>query len=181
MGACDIISGIIDSPKEFIENNKKENFAAAGFLGYLTGAFSIFVFLRMFNLIPSGVFSLFILFSVFLCGNFLFAGIIHLFFELIDKKGDVLKLFFLSGVAEFFWSMLIPMGFIVKLNYFSVAFVFFLVFALVVMCRIIFARYLYHVGGLKAFVAISFPYIILSVGGFIVIGYGFVWLIWLIV
>ncbi len=117
MSVADTISGLIDSPESFIKTNENGVFSLAGFLGYFVGTLSFFIFLRMFNLVPAGTFSFFILFATLLCGNFIFAGIIHLFLELMGKKGDILKLFFLSGIAEFFWCILIPLGFAAKLNF----------------------------------------------------------------
>ena len=181
MSVSDIISGLIDSPENFIKANENDKFSFVGFLGYFTGALSFFVFLRMFNLFPSGTFSFFMLFSALICGNFIFAGIIHLFLELMGKKGDILNLFFLSGISEFFWSMLIPLGFVVKLNYLNGALVLFAVFCLVLMVRIIFAKYIYRLGGFKAFVAVFMPYFVLSLGGFVFAICGFAWLIWIMV
>ena len=178
---ADTISGLIDSPESFIKTNENEKFSFAGFLGYFVGALSFFVFFRMFNLVPAGIFSFLILFATLLCGNFIFAGIIHLFLELMGKKGDILKLFFLSGIAEFFWSILIPLGFAAKLNYLNSVLVLLGVFSLVILARIIFARYIYRLGGFKAFVAVVTPYFVLSLGGFIFAICIFAWFIWLIV
>ncbi|MEA3306929.1 MAG: hypothetical protein U9Q34_03990, partial [Elusimicrobiota bacterium] len=135
MPVVDTLGGLIDSTESFIENNENTEFSFSGFLGYFIGALSFFVFLRMFNLVPAGTFSFFILFAALLCGNFIFAGIIHLFLELMGKKGDVLKLFYLSGIAEFFWSILIPLGFAAKLDYINSVLVLVAVFALVIMAR----------------------------------------------
>ncbi|MCG2725865.1 MAG: hypothetical protein L6420_06355 [Elusimicrobia bacterium] len=181
MSVSDIISGLIDSPESFIEANENSKFSFAGVLGYFVGALSFFVFLRMFNLFPSGIFSFIMLFSAMLCGNFIFAGIIHLFLEVTGKKGDALKLFFLSGIAEFFWSILIPFGFAVKLDYLNAVLVLFTVFCLVIAARIAFAKYIYRLGGFKAFVAVSFPYFILSLGGFVFLICVFAWLIGIVI
>lgn len=181
MSLEDTISGLIDSPETFIRTNESGDFSFAGFLGYFVGAISFFLFLRMFNLVPAGTFSFLMLFATLLCGNFIFAGIIHLFLELMGKKGDILKLFFLGGIAEFFWSILLPLGFAAKLDYLNSVLVLFAVFCLVIMARIIFARHIYRLGGFKAFVAVATPYFVLSLGGFIFAMCVFAWFIWLIV
>ncbi|MBU2530313.1 MAG: hypothetical protein KKD35_04665 [Elusimicrobia bacterium] len=181
MSIADTISGLIDSPESFIKTNENGAFSLAGFIGYFVGTLSFFIFLRMFNLVPAGTFSFFILFATLLCGNFIFAGIIHLFLELMGKKGDALKLFFLSGIAEFFWCILIPLGFAAKLNFLNSVVVLFTVFGLVIAARIIFAKYIYRLGGFKAFIAIATPYFVLSMGGFIFAICVFAWVIWLIV
>lgn len=181
MPVADTLSGLIDSPESFIHANENGKFSFAGFLGYFVGALSFFVFLRMFNLVPAGTFSFLILFATLLCGNFIFAGIIHLFLELMGKKGDILKLFFLSGIAEFFWSILIPLGFAAKLDYLNSVLVLLVVFSLVILARIIFARHIYRLGGFKAFIAVAAPYFVLSFGGFIFAVCVFAWVIWLIV
>ncbi|MCK4936905.1 MAG: hypothetical protein KAR84_08640 [Elusimicrobiales bacterium] len=181
MSVVDTISGLIDSPESFIKTHENSEFSFAGFLGYFVGTLSFFVFFRMFNLVPAGTFSFLILFATLLCGNFIFAGIIHLFLELMGKKGDILKLFFLGGVAEFFWSILIPLGFAAKLNYINSVLVLLTVFSLVIVARIIFAKYIYRLGGFKAFIAVAMPYFVLSMGGFIFAICVFAWFIWLIV
>lgn len=181
MSVSDTISGLIDSPESFIKTNDSTEFSLPGFLGYFVGALSFFIFLRMFNLVPAGTFSFLILFATLLCGNFIFAGIIHLFLELMGKKGDILKLFFLSGVAEFFWSILIPLGFAAKLNYVNSVLVLLAVFSIVLLARILFARYIYRLGGFKAFIAVAAPYFVLSLSGFVFSVCVFAWLIWLIV
>ncbi|MCK5358715.1 MAG: hypothetical protein KAJ48_09995 [Elusimicrobiales bacterium] len=181
MSVADTISGLIDSPESFIKTHENSEFSFAGFLGYFVGTLSFFVFFRMFNLVPAGTFSFLILFATLLCGNFIFAGIIHLFLELMGKKGDILKLFFLGGVAEFFWSILIPLGFAAKLNYINSVLVLLTVFSLVIVVRIIFAKYIYRLGGFKAFVAVATPYFVLSIGGFIFSICVFVWVVWLVV
>ncbi len=181
MPVADTLSGLIDSTGSFIEENENTEFSFSGFLGYFVGALSFFIFLRMFNLVPAGTFSFFILFATLLCGNFIFAGIIHLFLELMGKKGDILKLFYLSGIAEFFWSILIPLGFAAKLDYINSILVLVFVFAFVIMARIIFAKYIYRMGGFKSFVAVATPYFVLSIGGFIFALCVFAWMIWIIV
>ncbi|MCK5358163.1 MAG: hypothetical protein KAJ48_07190, partial [Elusimicrobiales bacterium] len=68
-----------------------------------------------------------------------------------------------------------------KLNYINSVLVLLTVFSLVIVARIIFAKYIYRLGGFKAFIAVAMPYFVLSMGGFIFAICVFAWFIWLIV
>ena len=69
------LSGLVDSPKETIENPSGIDFSRPGMAGYAVGTLSIFVFFRMSSLVPPGVFSFLALFAAVLAVNFFFAAV----------------------------------------------------------------------------------------------------------
>ena len=175
------LSGLVDSPRETLENSSGISFTRPGLAGYAFGTLSIFVFLRMGSLVPPGVFSFLALFTAVLAGNFFFAAVIHLFLEMTGAPGSAPRLFSLFGVGEFFWILLLPFGFLGKLGYLNFFLWFSLCFVFILIARMVFIRRLYSISRNKALLAVWLPYAAVAAGLMAAFIYATVWLIWLVI
>ena len=175
------LSGLVDSPKETLENPYGIDFSRPGLAGYAIGTLSIFIFLRMDSLVPPGIFSFLALLTAVLAVNFFFAAIIHLFLEMTGAPGSAFRLFSLFGVGEFVWILLLPFGFLGKFGYLNSFFWFSLCFVLIPIVRIIFVRRLYFVSNNKALLAVWLPYAGAAAALMAAFIYAIVWMVWLII
>jgi len=175
------ISDLVDEPQGFIDRAGAGETGWAGVTGCLIGAFSVFVFLRLFSAVPPGVYSFLNVLAIVVGINFFFASAMHLFLEMTGSRGSALKLFFLIGVTDLFWAVLIPLGFLARLDYLNPVADLLLCFVIVVLARISLMRRLYSISRNKALLALGLPYAALSAGSFMLFVYGIVYLVWLVV
>ena len=175
------LSGLIDFPKETLENPSGVDFSRPGLAGYAVGTLSIFIFLRMGSLVPPGIFSFLALLTAVLAVNFFFASFIHLFLEMTGALGSAFRLFSLFGVGEFFWILLLPFGFLGKLGYLNSFLWFPLCLILILIARVVFIRRLYFISGNKALLAVWLPYAGAAAALMAAFIYAIVWLVWLVV
>ena len=175
------LSGLVDSPKETIENPSGIDFSRPGMAGYAVGTLSIFVFFRMSSLVLPGVFSFLALFAAVLAVNFFFAAVIHLFMEMTGAPGSAFRLFSLFGVGEFLWALLLPFGFLGKLGYLNSFLWCSLCLLFVLFARIAFIRRLYFVSRNKALLAVWLPYAGVAAAFMAAFIYAIVWLAWLVI
>ncbi|MBU2574106.1 MAG: hypothetical protein KKH28_08540 [Elusimicrobia bacterium] len=180
MNFISVVSELIDKPQDFISRTKAGRLGGAGFLGYGLGIFSLFVFLRLFSVVPPGIYSFANVFLFVLAVNFFLAGSMHLFLQMTGAEGDALKLFLLFGLTELFWVVLIPLGFLAKLDYLPPALDCILCLAFILVARIALARRLYSISRGKAFLALSLPYAVVIAGFFMAFMYFMVYLVWLV-
>ncbi len=181
MNFISTVSDLLDAPKEFIDRPARGELAWAGVFGYLIGTFSLFTVLRLFYIVPPGVYSFMNVLALVFGVNFFFAAGIHLFLEMTGAGGDALKLFLLFGMTELFWAVLIPLAFMAKLDYLNPAVDFLLCFIFIVVARISLIRRLYSISRPKALLSIAMPYAAVFAGLLMVFVYGIVYLVWLVI
>ena len=179
MNFISAVSDLIDEPLDFISRTKAGRFGGTGLLGYLLGIFSLFIFLRLFSVVPPGICSFACVFLAALAVNFFLAGSMHLFLEMIGAEGDALKLFLLFGFTELFWAMLIPLGFWAKLGYIHPALGCMICLAFSLIARVALIRRLYSISRGEALLALGLPYAAVIAGFFMLLVYAVVYLFWL--
>jgi hypothetical protein len=180
MSIINILADILDNTGTIKESSIKE-VTRAGWLGYFIGAFSLFIFACMFNVVPrSSISFLFILFAM-LVANFAFSSMIHLSLESAGYAGNSYKMFLFFGITEFLWTIAVPLATVTRFNLIGIVFDIFIISTLVVFAKIFFIRHLYSVSKFKASLAFSFPCFVMSLGFFILMIYGLIWIFWLVI
>ncbi|OGS50909.1 MAG: hypothetical protein A3J79_13065 [Elusimicrobia bacterium RIFOXYB2_FULL_62_6] len=175
-----VLSDIIDDPQGLIGRTRAGQLGSAGFLGYLLGVFSLFIFLRIFSVVPDGIYSFGSILLLVLGLNFFLAGTMHLFLQMTGAEGDALKLFLLFGFTELFWVVIIPLGFFAKLNYLAPMVACLVCLLIILLARISLVRRLYTISRGKALLALTLPYAAAMSGFFMAFTYAIVYLIWLV-
>lgn len=180
MHIINTLANILDNTYA-IKESSVQDVSQAGWLGYFIGAFSLFIFACVFNVIPCGFVSFMVILSAMLIANFAFSSMVHLSLESAGYTGNSYKLFLFFGISELMWSFAVPLATITKFNVFGIVFDVFIVSMLVVYVKIFFIRHLYGVSRFKASLAFSFPCFVISLGSFIFTVYGLFWIFWLII
>jgi hypothetical protein len=180
MSVIATLSELIDEPQRFIDRSDIRETGRAGLTGYLFGALSLFIFLRLFSSVPPGAYSFLSVLSAVLLVNFAVASSMHLFLEMTGSGGSALRLFFLLGATELMWAVLIPLGFLAKLGFLTPAADFLICLVAVLTARISLMRRLYSISRNKAFLALGMPCAALTAAFLIFCVYAIVYLVWLI-
>jgi hypothetical protein len=179
MSLIESIAELVEEPRSFVGRADVRGMGRAGIFGYVCGTLSVFVFLRLFSVVPPGLFSFLNVLALVLGVNFCFAAGIHLFLEMTGASGNALRLFFIFGLTELFWSLLIPLGFAAKLGYLNPAVDCLMVFTIVILARISLMRRLYVISRKKALLSLGLPYAAFFAGTFMAFVYSVVCLVWL--
>jgi len=174
------LESVIERPEVLADKEPLAGLGRTGMLGYVLGTLGLFVYFRMFSVVPPGKISFLLMLSIVLLVNLLFTAVMHLFMELTGVSGRAGRLFHAFGYSDYFLTLLVPAGFFVKLGFLNAFFCFCLCFSVVVYARVALVRKLYPVSANKAVLSVGLPYALFS--GLAVLGFSssIYWLVWLV-
>jgi hypothetical protein len=160
------LSFFFENPKKFSVNLMAERKFAMGFMGYLTGSLSLFIWQYLSKGGITAVEFIFMFaaaFSFNVLVGIVLASIINLFMDLTATPGSASGAFIVLGVADFVKTLLVPCA--ILLHAFSLSGVFGgIVFFFVLLFQLIFTiyllRYSYNCSILKAWIAYAMPYLV---------------------
>ncbi len=174
------LAELVDEPRNFIDRADIRKTGRAGLTGFLFGALSLFIFLRLFSAVPPGGSSLLIVLFAVLMVNFASASAMHLFLEMTGAGGSALRLFFLFGFTELLWTALLPLGFLAKAGFIGPTAALLLCLCAILAARISLMRRLYVISRNKALLALSLPCAALTATFIIFFIYAIVYVVWLV-
>ena len=181
MNPFSALETIIERPETLAGEARPEGLGRTGLLGYFAGTLGMFVFFRMFSLVPPGIMSFSVVLLLLLAANFFFAASIHMFMDLTGAKGSASRLFLAFGCSDFLLALLVPLAFFAKIDVLNGFLWFCICLIAVIYARVRLVRRLYPVSINKALLAIWLPYAGLCAVFFTASVYAIAWLVWLVI